>query len=524
MRFIIGIPLFSFFILSSIAPAGNPQTGASGCGGCARRAIVGSADAGATGVVLRESLISRLAETLTSPCFHLQRTDIAVPGPEAARFGSKAEPPEYVFEAKYEENLNQRGADGSAVMNRLTIDLFYEGSPREKVASWSVTSGINSYTACANRMFTNSDAVMKGVRPIEALLEDFERRPTHARLDLLHKATELGAGQEWELELLDLRDAQGRKPRPFNRVVVKAEQGDILNGAACEDDPRAKAFVVGEGGPEIRYKAPDKKAVTRDTVTVYSSCEIRPENAWPLSRTRKGDKIAETTVAVTRGDYTLDLRFEKTWAYDSTNAPTRHEGEFVAVVSGPLRKLAGSRPPMVMFEPAGVSLTWTYRDKATDLKPEPGCATLLSEHTGSGIYPVRNSNPMALILHSFAGLGGVGERAAAFGMTDYYELVLEPMDVPALKALGLSRSSPPRCQEYREHSVTVGRFSLTLRAKMSKEEVLSGSARWTSDNDSGYIELVDLPEMLGGSSRRPSKPGSRFAYSLTWKITKTPGS
>jgi hypothetical protein len=46
---------------------------------------------------------------------------------------------------------------------------------------------------------------------------------------------------------------------------------------------------------------------------------------------------------------------------------------------------------------------------------------------------------------------------------------------------------------------------------MSKEEALSGNARWTSDYDSGSIELVDLPEMLGGSSPRPSNPASRSA-------------
>jgi len=519
-----GFVCVSGLLLLGVRSGNARQAARPGCEGCARQAYVGDADAGATGVALRESAVSRLAEVLTSPCFHLQRTDISVPEPESARFGAKAEPPEYVFEATYEEGLDERAADGSVVMSRLTITLLYDGETREPVANWSVTSPVNSYTACTNRMFKNEDAPLKRVRPIEAFLENFERRPVQARLELLHQATELGAGQEWELELLDARDGQGRMPKPWNRIVVKAEQGEILNGVACEDDPKAKAFILGEGAPGIRYKAPDRKGVTKDMVTVYGSCEIRPESRWPLSKTPKREKIAEKGVAVTRGDYALDVRFEKSWAYDASSSPNRHEGEFTAVISGPLRKLPESRPPMAMFEPVGVSARWTYRDRTTDLKPEPGCPTLLYEHAGSGSFPVRNSNPMALILHSFRGLGGVGERAAVFGMVDYYELMLEPMDVPVLKASGRSRLSPPRCQDYRDHSVTVNHFSLTLRAKMSSDEALTGSSQWTSESDSGSIELVDLPEMLGGSSRRPSKPGSRFSYKLTWRITKTPGS
>lgn len=79
--------------------------------------------------------------------------------------GSAAEPPEYVFEASYEEGLNQRATDGSAVMSRLTVSLFYDGEPREAVGTWPAASAVNSYTACTNRMFKNEDAVMKAALP-----------------------------------------------------------------------------------------------------------------------------------------------------------------------------------------------------------------------------------------------------------------------------------------------------------------------------------------------------------------------
>lgn len=270
---------------------------------------MGSADAGATGVALRESVLSRLAETLTSPCFHLQRTDIGLPELEAARFGSKAEPPEYVFEARYEENLNQREADGSVVNSRLTIDLYYDGAPRERVASWSVTSGINSYTACVNRMFTNSDAVLKGVRPIEALLEDFERRPISGRIDLGAKR-ELRPGEEIKVKLLDFRDRKGRSSKYFNRVIVEVEHGRLDGGVPVVSDPEGDkrcAFRLDDLPLTLTYTAPSEGGLSADRITVYSSCQILDDGKVAMELTEPDKKIAEKEVPIVRPDLTAEF-------------------------------------------------------------------------------------------------------------------------------------------------------------------------------------------------------------------------
>ncbi len=520
-RAFIGVSL-SLFLLISL---NGRRAGAQDCEGCERRAAMAEADAGPTAVELRASLRSRLAEVLTSPCFHLIRTDVEPPDawPERQRWMSKYHPPEYVFTAKYEEGLNLTDQAGAAIMSRLTIGLLYDGEPRELVGAWTVTSPVDSYTSCTNRMFKNEDAVMKSVRPIEALLGDFERRPTQCRLELLHQATGLGAGQEWELEIGGFKDVQSRDSKAFNRIVVRAEQGEILNGAPCDDDPRARVFQVGDAQLQVKYKAPDKKGVTRDTISVYNSCEISPATKWPFSKTSKKDKIAEKPIPIIRGDYTLNILFDKSWNYQDPSSGNRREGAFTVQISGPLTMLKESRHPMPMFAPAGLTAQWSYRGKTIELNPKPGCPELLSEYQGAGAHPVRNVAPMALILHYFKNLGQAAGQLASLGIVDYYELMLQPADVESLVVPGRYRSGPPNCQDYRDSSIKASEFSLTLRCKMSRDDVLSGSQTWTSQRDSGSIEVSDLPPVFNERPHSPHAPGDRFRYSITWKITKTRG-
>lgn len=298
----------AFLLSLSVSPA-NPQKESSRCKGCERRAYMGEADSTGTGIVLWSSILSHLAETLTSPCFHLQRTDINVPEPEASRFASKARPPEYVFEAKYEENLNQRNADGSLVMNRLTINLFYDGTPREQVASWSVTSGINSFTACTNRMFHNDDAVMKKVRPVENLLADFEQRPVTCQIDTGNREA-LMPGEEIEITIKDFIDEKGRPSKYFNRVIVEVEQGDIIEGGIeipSEQGGKRVVFRLDEVPIKFRYKAPTDEKIAADRVIVYSTCEILEDEKVPMEMTSKDRKIAEKSINLIRPDLRADF-------------------------------------------------------------------------------------------------------------------------------------------------------------------------------------------------------------------------
>ncbi len=321
-----------------------------GCQGCGRRAYVGEADAGATDVALRESLISRLAEALTSPCFHLVRSEASEWGRDAAGFGAAARPPEYVFTGRYEEDLNAKGRDGAAVMSRLTVSLFYDGEPREQVGTWTVTSPVNSFTACTNRMFKNEDAVMKSVRPIEALLEDFERRPASCAVHPAKK--DLAAGETMDIMVVGLKDWRGREAKPFNRIVVEADRGRVLGGEAVDGRPRARAFQVGDGLIELRYQAPGGEASGGEViVAVRDSCDAARPDLWPLAKTGPGRKIGECRFNVHGGVGPGTVVYRRTVAWDSTSSnpagSTTYRGSLTEEVSVRV----------------GLKYTNTYRDR-----------------------------------------------------------------------------------------------------------------------------------------------------------------
>jgi len=513
----LAVLAFLFLFIFILRPAYTQN----GCSWCERRAVMGDADAGKTGVQLKESLYYRLAETLTSPCFHLLG-DPRISKDEMPNLGSRYHPPEYVFTGKFEADMNTPQEGGKKGSSRLTINLYYNGQPQELVQTWSVDSTTYTFTSCTNRMFKNDNAVMKQARPIENILWDFEQAPKSCKVEFRLKVTELGRGQKWDIDLSEFKDGKGRDSKHFNRIVVKAKEGEILNGETCEDDSKAKAFKVGDGYPEIKYKAPEKKGITEDTITVYNSCEICPEGAWPMSKTPKKDKIGEKTIKIYGGDYNVNIKITRTWNFNSGSMS--HEGEFRMTISGALKKMPESRYPLPTFEPMGMMASWSFKSKETEDDPPKDCPKLLCQYSGSGNFsPERSSNSM-LYVHYFKNLGTVGERAAQMGMIDYYEVVLaQPPSSGKMKMPGKERGKNGPCQTYGDDTLTKDSFTLNLRFKMSKDTDLSGSQSWSSNSDSNSLSCSDLGEGKPFRAKpfKPPKSGDHYHYTVTWSITKS---
>lgn len=489
------------------------------CDWCARRARMGEADAGSTGIVLGASLLSRLAEVLTTPCFHLLRTDFQMPDwwPEKGRYMSKYHPPEYVFTGKYEENLNQPRKNQKPIMSRLSISISYDGDTPELVQTWAVNSPINSYTSCTNRMFENPDAVMRSVNPIEQILWDFERTPATCKMDW-HGTDKLNAGQKWNFDLSEFHDKQGRESKRFNRIVVKADKGEILNGVACEDDLKAKAFAIGTGTLEIKYKAPEEEGVQQDTVTIFNSCEICPESKWPMEKTPKKNKIGEKAIEIYRADYTVNIQFSKTWSYE--RGATHYEGEFKGTITGAFRKNKESQYPMPLFDAAGMTATWNYRDKVTIYNPRQGCETVQSEHAGSGAFPVQSQSRM--ILTSFQNLGAAAQQMANAGLVDTYQIAVAGA-APEQKISG--RYLNDGCKTYRNESLSPPQVAIELRFKMASDKHFSGNKSWSSRGEGtgadASLQCSDLTEKpFNARPFSPSAPGSEFQYNVIWDVTK----
>jgi hypothetical protein len=233
-----------------------------------------------------------LAEAFISSCFHIKVPPSEIP----ERFrglvtGDRA--PEYTLSAEFLDNLS------GEITSSLEVNLYYNGSSGELVKSWKTehSSLLVSFPWHRSKWLENRDAIAHSIRPVEAtLLKDFEKLPMTCKIGV--KNEDICAGEESNITLTGLNDYRGRTSRDFNRIVVQAVEGKILNGESVASDPDLKAFKVGNGRIQVRYQAPDPGGSDQDTIYVFNSCEILREEILPLSQTKPRDKIAEQKIEI----------------------------------------------------------------------------------------------------------------------------------------------------------------------------------------------------------------------------------
>jgi len=298
--FLTGLILVSAagYILSSVSLPGQP-----GCEGCQRSASVEiKTNAGERMV---SSIRMLLAEAFISNCFHIKVPVSEMP----ERFHGLTtgdRPQEYMISAEFLENLS------GEITSSLEVNLYYIGTTRELVKSWKTehSSQLVSFPWHRRKWVENRDAIAHSISPIETtLFKDFEKRPETCIIEV--KYEDICAGGESDIILTGINDYRGRSSREFNRVVVQAVEGKILNGESVAIDPELKAFKVGDGRIQVRYQAPDPGGPDQDTIYVYNSCEILREDLLPLSQTQPRDKIAEQKIYISEciiKDAVLTLR------------------------------------------------------------------------------------------------------------------------------------------------------------------------------------------------------------------------
>jgi len=116
-------------------------------------------------------VLGKLAALLTTPCFH-----VSVKGTEQSSFPEKI--PEYFFRSSFDAGISgETDSQGREVRSRFTLELYYNGDPVELVKRWTTESTVATVSSQYNRMFDNSDAMLRGDIPFDNLLRDFERRP-----------------------------------------------------------------------------------------------------------------------------------------------------------------------------------------------------------------------------------------------------------------------------------------------------------------------------------------------------------
>jgi len=268
----------------------NSLPGQPGCDGCLRSASVEIKTNAGDRMV--SSIRGLLAEAFISSCFHIKVPVSEMP--ERYRYmATGVRTPEYMISAEFLDNLS------GETTSSLEVKLYFNGSTRELVESWKTehSSQLVSFPWHRQKWVKNRDALAKSIRPVETtLLKDFEKRPETCSIEV--KNEDICAGEEADITLTGLNDYMGRTSREFNRIVVQAVEGKILNGESVAIDPELKAFKVGNGRIQVRYQAPDPGGPDQDTIYVYNSCEILREDLMPLSQTQPRDKIAEQKIDI----------------------------------------------------------------------------------------------------------------------------------------------------------------------------------------------------------------------------------
>ena len=178
--------------------------------------------------------------------------------------------------------------EGYPVRSKLTIKLYFEGEQRELVDQWQAlgtqAKGMTSidepnqgtdWSGLCNKL----EHEYKNGPGTDEIIRRFEKRPADCSIE--PEKEEVDLGESIEIKITDITDVSGQKSREFNRIIVHAEHGKIKNGKECDAGPKYKAFKVGNGTVTMQYEAPDICKSGSETITVYNSCEILPENKVP---------------------------------------------------------------------------------------------------------------------------------------------------------------------------------------------------------------------------------------------------
>ncbi|GAH05899.1 unnamed protein product, partial [marine sediment metagenome] len=132
--------------------------------------------------------------------------------------------------------------------------MYFEGEQREFVHRWQ-TQGTwdipsNSGTTWNGHGNKLRNRYKEGPYIIE-IMERFEKRPVDCQVT--PDKEELNAGEVIDIELTDFRDVFGESSREFNRIIVNAYAGEIMNGEECNIGPDYKVFRVNDGAITVKY-------------------------------------------------------------------------------------------------------------------------------------------------------------------------------------------------------------------------------------------------------------------------------
>jgi hypothetical protein len=176
--------------------------------------------------------------------------------------------------------------------------------------------------------------------PLGDLVWDYERVPFSAEVEPAQDP--ITAGERMTIQVSDLKDDQGRPTKPWQRIAVKVEHGEIFNGD-YNDEGDFYVFEVGNG-VQIQYQAPEICETKREKIEVFNSCVWGQEWIRPLYNSDPEQKIGETQFDITPlRDWIAKITYQS--IIDEYNPETSAERQVMVTINARLK-------PRRKFQPA----------------------------------------------------------------------------------------------------------------------------------------------------------------------------
>jgi hypothetical protein len=453
-----------------------------------------------------------MGERFTSPCFHLLSPIFYAPGTD--------KPPEYIFKGSYEANIEggriiEYDEDyKKPVIAKMELRLYYNGNSPELVTEWSSENTINDPRALFNKMKTP-----KSLNPI---FEEFEIKPVSIDVEVPSQEEICEKGNA-EIVLSGFKDAAGNPSREFNRIVVSIFRGKILNGADSDFGPDYKVFTVGNGEVRVKYQPPEDKDDGYEWLRVYNSCEILPEEKFPLSRTQPDELIVDQHFPIFCGFYQGTITIEKKWDFteDYGKSSTRNVGRQIVSFNGIFKPIPQMEEmegqPITIFGPHNVEGTWSYNEDRY-CSGDCDCQGLYYQEYGSGNVSRESLQGLIIITNIFPVENKlVDARLDQFGLENWYDIATPTENVSTL-CRTKHYVKDAGCQWSSSTSSTNLTGSDT-RFKLKDINHLKGNISWSSSKETTGISITDLTEAIYEQKPfDPEQDGTDYHYTVTWNL------
>jgi hypothetical protein len=531
------------------------------CDGCTRSAIFSQYTSNAENPLYQQGFEASIRQALITDCFRFYQSY----NPD-----SGLKPPEYLLKIDYEEKLDDShilpDGDFLLISAVLTLSLYYNGTSEELVQTWQAIREERDYGDLLEESLPGSEQgynytrrrmsgrhILRKERPIElTILNDFEKQPFTCEID--PEREELYIGEEMDIEIKDIHDIEDRQSREFNRIIVQAVEGEILNGEPLENDPDLKAFIVGNGNITLQYRAPNDRNIKEDTIYVNNSCTIARVDQYPLSKTTLDKKIGEKKIKIKCDEFETSINVNLKWDQDTEDE--KFTGNYNVEITGTMEfwpEYSGHE--VNLYKPKDLRAKYNL-ESSWYLKDPPDCENrerllLRRDESASGTVPITYVTMAPMVNHlkvqpiqsimdeslpdMFSQLGGMlpqglgaqieaAMKQAGEFMSDRYELLLSTGFSPKqYKQIEKTVCKGDKAQKESEDAPIMDGFGIHIHSKMQGENRLIGSKSWNSDviHLGSSIDINELAESIGARPLTPPRKQDGFCtYSVNWNLKR----